>query len=44
MQKHYPLKKKKPGQYRLCTEVTVEIEDCDTPALVAEWVSVQMVK
>jgi acyl dehydratase len=35
---------KKPGQFRLCTEVTIEIEDCDTPALVAEWVSVQMVK
>jgi acyl dehydratase len=38
------IEEKKPGQYRLCTEVTVEIEDCDTPALVAEWVSVQMVK
>jgi acyl dehydratase len=35
---------KKPGQFRLSTEVTVEIENCDTPALVAEWVSVQMVK
>ncbi|MBA6256475.1 MULTISPECIES: MaoC family dehydratase [unclassified Colwellia] len=35
---------KKLGQYRLCTEVTVEIEGGDTPALVAEWVSVQMVK
>lgn len=38
------IEEKKPGQYRLCTEVTVEIEDCNTPALVAEWVSVQMVK
>ena len=38
------IEEKKTGQYRLCTEVTVEIEDCDTPALVAEWVSVQMVK
>jgi len=38
------IEEKKPGQYRLCTEVTVEIEGCDTPALVAEWVSVQMVK
>lgn len=38
------IEEKKPGQYRLCTQVTVEIEDCDTPALVAEWVSVQMVK
>ncbi|MFQ3193929.1 MAG: acyl dehydratase [Colwellia sp.] len=38
------INEKKLGQYRLCTEVTVEIEGCDTPALVAEWVSVQMVK
>jgi acyl dehydratase len=38
------IEEKKPGQFRLCTEVTVEIEGCDTPALVAEWVSVQMVK
>jgi len=38
------IEEKKPGQFRLVTEVTVEIEDCDTPALVAEWVSVQMVK
>tara|TARA_R110000737_G_scaffold22022_4_gene40651 strand:+ start:14656 stop:15120 length:465 start_codon:yes stop_codon:yes gene_type:complete len=33
---------KKPGQYRLSTQVTVEIEACDTPALVAEWITVQM--
>ena len=38
------IEEKKPGQYRFCTQVTVEIEDCDTPALVAEWISVQMVK
>ena len=38
------IEEKKPGQYRLCTQVTVEIEGCDTPALVAEWISVQMVK
>lgn len=38
------IEEKKPGQFRLCTEVTIEIEGCDTPALVAEWVSVQMVK
>lgn len=38
------IEEKKPGQFRMCTEVTVEIEGCDTPALVAEWVSVQMVK
>jgi len=38
------IEEKKPGQFRLCTEVTIEIEGCDTPALVAEWISVQMVK
>ena len=38
------IEEKKPGQYRLSTEVTIEIEGCDTPALVAEWISVQMVK
>ena len=38
------IEEKKPGQFRLCTEVTVEIENSDTPALVAEWISVQMVK
>ena len=38
------IEEKKPGQFRFSTEVTVEIEDCDTPALVAEWISVQMVK
>jgi len=35
---------KKPGQFRLVTEVTIEIEGEAKPALVAEWVSVQMVK
>ena len=38
------IEEKKPGQFRLSTEVTIEIEGCDTPALVAEWISVQMVK
>lgn len=33
----------KPGQYRVKTEVTVEIEGKDKPALIAEWLSVQMV-
>lgn len=37
------IEEKKPGQYRLCTEVTVEIEGYEKPALVAEWISVQMV-
>ncbi len=35
---------KKPGQYRLKTEVTVEIEGEEKPALIAEWISVQMVR
>lgn len=38
------IEEKKPGQFRFCTEVTIEIEGCDTPALIAEWVSMQMVK
>jgi len=38
------IEEKKPGQFRFGTEITVEIENCDTPALVAQWISVQMVK
>jgi len=38
------IEEKKPGQYRLKTEVTIEIEGVDKPALVAEWISIQMVK
>jgi len=38
------IEEKKNGQFRLSTQVTIEIEGCDTPALVAEWISVQMVK
>ena len=34
----------KPNQFRIKTEVTVEIEGIDTPALVAEWIGIQMVK
>lgn len=34
----------KPGQYRVNTEVTIEIEGVDKPALVAEWITIQMVK
>lgn len=34
----------KPGQYRVKTEVTVEIEGEDKPALIAEWINIQMVK
>lgn len=38
------IEEKKPGQFRLKTEVSVEIEGEQTPALVAEWISIQMVK
>jgi len=38
------IEEKKPGQFRVCTEITIELEGCKTPALVAEWISVQMVK
>ena len=38
------IEEKKTGQFRIKTEVTIEIEHCDTPALVAQWISVQMVK
>jgi acyl dehydratase len=38
------IEEKKPGQFRFCTEVTIEIEGDNTPALVAQWISVQMVK
>lgn len=34
---------KKPGQFTFKTEVTVEIEDEDKPALVVEWLTVPMV-
>ena len=34
----------KPGQFRFSTELSVEIEGEDKPALVAEWISIQMVK
>jgi acyl dehydratase len=35
---------KKPGQFQLRSEVTIEIEGSDKPALKAEWLTVQMVK
>jgi acyl dehydratase len=38
------IEEKKPGQYHLPTQMTVEIKGCDTTALVAERLSVQMVK
>jgi len=34
---------KKPGQFMVKTEVTVEIEGEEKPALVAEWISMQFV-
>jgi len=38
------IKETKPGQFRLKTEVTIEIQGEEKPALVAQWISVQMVK
>jgi len=35
---------KKPGQFMLKTEVAVEIEGSEKPALKAEWITMQMVK
>lgn len=35
---------KKPGQFMLTTEVTVEIEGSERPALKALWITMQMVK
>lgn len=35
---------KRPGQFDFKTEVTVEIEGEEKPALIAEWLSVQMAK
>ncbi len=37
------IEEKKPGQFRVKTDVTVEIEGEETPALIAEWISVQFV-
>ena len=34
---------KKPGQFQMKTLVTVEIEGEDKPALIAEWIGMQMV-
>lgn len=38
------IEESKPGQFRINTQVTIEIEGCDKPALVAQWISVQLVK
>jgi acyl dehydratase len=37
------MEEKNPGQYRVKTEVTLEIEGQDKPALIAEWISIQFV-
>ena len=37
------IKEAKPGQFRILTNVTVEIEGEDTPALVADWIAIQFV-
>ncbi|WP_448211689.1 MaoC family dehydratase [Colwellia sp. MEBiC06753] len=34
----------KPNQFRLKTDVSIEINGVKTPALVAEWISIQLVK
>ena len=33
----------KPGQFRFTTQVTIEIEGQDKPALIAEWLTMQLV-
>ncbi len=33
----------KPGSFRVNTQVTLEIEGEEKPALIAEWISIQMV-
>ncbi len=38
------IEESKPGQFRFITEITIEIENEEKPALIAEWVSVQIVK
>ena len=38
------LVEKNPGQFMITTEVEVEIEGSDKPALKAEWIGMQMVK
>jgi len=38
------IEEKKPGQYRVVTEITVEIEGEESPALVAEWITIQLIK
>ncbi|MEH6606502.1 MAG: MaoC family dehydratase [Pseudomonadales bacterium] len=37
------IEEKKPGQFRMKTEVSIEIEGEEKPALIAEWISIQMV-
>ncbi len=37
------IKEKKPGQFILITQVTIEIEGEDKPALIADWISLQVV-
>ncbi len=37
------IRESKPGQFRILTNVVVEIEGEDTPALVADWIGIQFV-
>lgn len=38
------IEEKKAGQYQIKTEVTIEIEGSKRPAMVCEWLNMQMVK
>ena len=42
--KYLEIEEKKPGQYQFKVAVTIEIEGADRPALVCEWLSLQMVQ
>ena len=37
------IEEKRPGQYLYCCTVTVEIDGEDTPALVADWLGMQLI-
>lgn len=37
------IEEKKQGQYRIKTSVTIEIEGVEKPAMIAEWICIQMV-
>lgn len=37
------VEEKKPGQFRIKTDVTIEIDGEETPALIVEWIGVQFI-